>query len=112
MLAPGRIYAGSQVDIPVKFQTSADADVDPTTVVATTLDPAGTETSYTYGTDTEVTKQSVGDYTLRITATMPGRWRYRWLTTGTGTVVALEGSFNVQASGFVDDAFDIREDYV
>lgn len=109
MLAPGKIYAGSQVDIPVNFQNSAGTDVDPSTVTCTTMAPTGTEATYTYGTDSELTKQSTGDYTLRITATTPGRWRYRWLTTGSGTTVALEGSFVVQASAFVDDAYALRD---
>lgn len=108
MLSPGRIYAGSQVAVPVHIETDAGTDTDPSTLVATTRRPDGVETSYTYGTDSEMTQQSVGDYTLTVTATMPGRWRYRFLMTGSNTV-ALEGWFNVQASAFVDDAFASRD---
>ena len=104
MLAPGNIYAGSDVDIPLHVDTAAGVDTDPSTIVATTKKPDGTLSTYTYGTDTEITRQNEGDYTLRINANMPGRWRYRFVLTGTSNL-AYEGSFNVQASAFVDDAF-------
>lgn len=108
MLGLGRVYAGSDVDIPVHIDMTDGTDTDPTTLVATVKNPAGTETSYTYGTDSEITKQSVGDYTLRVLANMPGRWRYRWVATGTANL-AIEGWFNVQNSAFVDDAYDGRD---
>jgi hypothetical protein len=109
MLQPYRIYAGSQVDIPFHVETSDGTDIDPATVSITVLTPDLNSTTYVYGTNDEVTKQSVGDYTARIIATMPGRWKYRWLTTGSGTVVALEGAFNVQYSAFIDDVFQTRD---
>lgn len=108
MLAPGLIYAGSQVDIPLHIENDAGVDVDPSSLTFSTINPAGVQATYTYGADNEITKQSVGDYTARVTATMPGRWHYRWLTTG-GSIVALEGWFNVQVSAFVDDAYETRD---
>ena len=104
MISPGRIYAGSDVDIPVHIETADGTDTDPSTLVATTKKPDGTLATYTYGTDSELTQQSVGDYTLRVNVNMPGRWRYRFVMTGTNNL-AYEGWFNVQSSGFVDDAF-------
>lgn len=109
MLTPGKIYAGSQVDIPVNFQNTSGDDVDPSTVTFYVLKPDGGTDTYVYGTDSEITKSSIGDYVARITAAMPGRYHYRWLTTGTGTTVALEGSFMVQRSAFVDDAYALRD---
>lgn len=111
MIAPGAVFAGSEINIPVKFQTAAGTDVDPATVTLSTMSPDGTLTAYVYGTDSEVTKQSTGDYNARITASMPGRWHYRWLTTGADTVIALEGSFVVKRSAFVDDAYATRDYY-
>lgn len=108
MISLGRIYAGSDVDIPVHIETTSGTDTDPGALVATTKKPDGTIATYTYGTDSELTQQSVGDYTLRVLVNMPGRWRYRFVMTGTGNV-AIEGWFNVQASGFVDDAFSATD---
>lgn len=109
MIAPGIIYAGSQVSLPIHIENDTGSDIDPATITATTLTPGGLKTTYTYGSSAELTKSSVGDYVLTIIATMPGRWQYRWLTTGTSTVVAVEGAFNVRASAFVDDAFALRD---
>lgn len=108
MFGPGKVYAGSVVRLTAHFETDV-ADVDPATVTLTTRRPDDTEATYVYGTDANVGKSSVGDYYADITATMPGRWHYRWLTTGSGTTVAMEGSFNCQGSAFVDDAYASRD---
>lgn len=97
------------MDIRVLFEGYDGADTDPTTVTCTALKPDGGETTYTYGTDAELTKSSIGNYTLTITASQPGRWGYRWLTTGSGTTTALEGRVTVMQSDFVDDAYGLRD---
>ena len=103
MLAPGKVWPGSQVDITIAFTDDAGAAVDPTTVKFYLMSPECSESSYTYGTDSEISKQSTGNYTARITPDKAGRWHYRWLTTGDGTTIASEGDFLVQRSQFVDD---------
>jgi hypothetical protein len=110
MLAPGKLYPGTQIDLTINLQNAAEADVDPATLTFKLMSPDGVETTYVYGTDAEITKQSVGDYTARITPDKAGRWHYRWITTGSGTVLASEGDFLVQRSVFVDDP-DARMDY-
>lgn len=106
---PGRVWAGATMDIRVTFEDWANAATDPTTVTCTSLKPDGTETTYTYGTDSELTKSSTGNYMLTITASQPGQWGYRWLTTGTGTTTALEGAVHVMQSAFVDDAYALKD---
>ena len=101
-MIPGKHYVNSPVYIPVNFRDADSDDVDPTTVAIRVMSPSGTDTTYTYGTDAEVGKSSVGDYYADITPTESGRWHYRWQTTGTGVAIAIEGTFLVQASAFYD----------
>ena len=104
MLTPGRNYVSSPIQISINLQTSNGVDVDPTTVSLITRAPCGTETTYVYGTDSEITKSSVGDYDAIFTPDEAGRWFYRWEATGTGTTIAQEGNFLVQVSAF--NAYD------
>ncbi len=100
MLAPGKTYVNDTITININFQNDAGTDVDPTTVTFKTRSPCGVETSYVYGTDAEITKSSVGDYTATIIPTEPGRWYFRWVSTGTGTARIVAGNFLVQDSPF------------
>ena len=103
MLEPGRTYINSEKRIRVRF-TDEDGDaVNPTTVTIRTMDPTGAEETYVYGTDSEVQRESTGNYLADITPDSAGRWYYRWQTTGTGTTTAMEGSFLVQDSIFYQD---------
>ena len=103
MLAPGRNHINSPIQISLNLQTNAGVDVDPTTLTFKTWSPCGVTTTYVYGTDSEVSKSSVGDYDAVFTPDESGRWFYRWEATGTGTTIAKEGDFLVQASPFYDD---------
>ena len=100
MLTPGKYYINTVMRLTVNFQNDSAADVDPTTVTFKTMSPSGTETSYVYLTDSEIQKESVGDYYADITPDEAGRWFFRWVTTGTGTTIAIEGDFLVQDSAF------------
>lgn len=100
MLYPGKIWPGTTLRLTVSF-TDEDGDaVDPATVTFSTATPSGRVTSYVYGTDAEVGKSAVGSYYADIVPDQSGRWQFRWLTTGTGTALATEGDFVVQASPF------------
>lgn len=103
-MAPGPIYVGTELQLTFEM-LSGETYVDPTTITFKTIDPNGTEASYTYGTDTEVGKSGTGQYYARITPNAGGRWQYRWETTGANTVVAKEGNFIVQYSPFQDSYF-------
>lgn len=109
MMTPGKIWPGSQVDITVTFTDGDGVPVDPDTVTFKTMSPEWSESSYAYGTDSEVSKQSTGYYVARITPDKAGRWHFRWLSTGDGTTIASEGDFLVMRSPFVDDPGAFRD---
>lgn len=104
MLYPGRINQGTTLRVAANFQNSADADIDPTTVTFKLFSPSAGTTSYVYGTDAEISKDSTGDYYIDVTPTEAGRYVYRWVTTGTNQNLAVEGNFVVTASPFYDEA--------
>lgn len=103
MLYPGKIWPETTLRITVSFTDENGDVVDPATVTFSTYTPSGTATSYVYGTDAEVGKSSTGNYYADIVPGESGRWRFRWVTTGTGTALATEGNFAVQASPFAGD---------
>jgi hypothetical protein len=103
MLEPGKIYVETELRLTASFVNSSGVAVDPDTVTFKTHSPSGDDATYVYGTDSEVQKASTGNYTADIVPTEAGRWRFRWKTTGTGTVIALEGDFIVKKSAFFDD---------
>lgn len=91
---------GAQVKTAVTFTVSGMA-TDPTTVQAKIRQPNGTITTYTYGTDPQLARDSAGVYHVIITTTAGGVWSYRFLTGATGPCVAAnEAEFFVQFSDF------------
>lgn len=107
MLTPGLKFVNGLVRIAANFQDEDRNDVDPTTVVLKIMSPTGTlKATYTYGTDAELVQANTGDYYCDYSPDKSGRWYYRWETTGAGTTTALEGSFVVKKSPFVDDVVD------
>lgn len=89
---------GDLVRVTAAFTNAAGTATDPTTVVCKVRSPSGI-TTYTYGTDAELVKDSTGNYHLDINITADGQWWYRW--EGTGAVQqAGEGSFTVARSAF------------
>lgn len=103
MLTPGRHHVNTTLRIAVNFQDDDGADVDPATITFKVQSPSGTTTSYVYGTDAEIIKQDTGDYHIDYVPDESGRWHYRWSSTGSGTSIAMEGTFVVQGSVFFDD---------
>jgi hypothetical protein len=75
------------------------AVVDPTTVTVLVKNPAGVTTSYVYGVDSIVQKESTGKYYVTIDCNAVGEWKYRWLGTGANQA-ASESSFQVTGSSF------------
>jgi len=98
MLTPGRVYVNSTVRIAVNFQDDDATDVDPSTVTFKAFSPYGTTITYIYGTDAELVRSDAGDYFVDFVPDQSGRWFYRWISTGSGTAIALEGNFVVQAT--------------
>jgi hypothetical protein len=88
---------GATADIgPLEVKSAAGTLTDPTTVQITVRDPAGTTTTYTYGTDSEVVKDATGEYRAVFEVDTAGQWEYTWLTSG-GIALKLDGSFTVRA---------------
>jgi len=80
------------------FTTSAGVAQDPTVVKAKVKTPGGVTTTYTYGTDAALVKDSTG-YHVDVSATESGLWHYSFWSTGTGQA-AEEESFYVDESRF------------
>ncbi len=109
MLAPGLIYPGSEIDLTASFTDQNGNAVDPDTVKLRLMSPERTETLFTYGSSTELTRPDAGHYVCVVKPNKAGRWWYRWETTGTNTVLANEGDFLVQRSPFFDDPGAYRD---
>ncbi len=76
------------------FEDSSGTVTDPATIAVDVVDATGVTTTYSYSGGT-VTKVSTGVYTVNLdTTAKPGRWQYRWYSTGTGQA-ANTGQFLV-----------------
>lgn len=89
---------GDVVRISGAFTDATPIALDPTAILFRFRDPDGTETSYAYGIDSQIVKDSVGQYHVDIDADIYGRYFYRMWSTGVGKAAA-EGEFWVKASG-------------
>lgn len=69
--------------------TISDAPTDPSTIIFSMLEPGGTKTSYTYGTDVELVKASTGVFRVDWTFALVGR--HQWYWDGDGSVIAAGG---------------------
>jgi len=78
------------------FTTLAGVAIDPTVLVFRFKNPAGTTTTYTYGTGPQVVKDSTGNYHVDLSTATAGLWLYWFEATGTAQAVE-EGSFYVDA---------------
>lgn len=90
---------GDVVRLDVAFTTQADVAVDPGTITVKIKNPIGTVTTYVYGVDAEVIRDSTGNYYVLIDADKEGVWYYRWEGTGANQS-ADEDTFTVADSQF------------
>ena len=79
--------------------TSNRALVDPTDVYVQVEKPDGSITSYHYGIDLNVLRESIGSYTVDVPADQSGNWFVRFYSTGLGQA-AQEERFGVRKSRF------------
>lgn len=87
---------GQKVRISVAFTVDGVA-TDPTTVTAKIKDPSGNQSTYVYGTDAEVVRESTGNYYVEETTDENKLWHYRF--EGTGACEAVEeGAFRVRSA--------------
>lgn len=76
------------------FKNIAGTATDPTVVTLRITKPGLAAVTYTYGTDAELERDSVGIYHMDFTCDVAGEYKYRWK--GTGAVqIALKGGFIV-----------------
>lgn len=102
-LTPGRTYVNGTRRLWANMTNEDDLDVDPSgSITFYLMSPRGEVTSYVYDVDAEIVKESTGDYWIDIQFTEPGRWYYKWQTTGLTTAQVEEGSVLVSASPFYD----------
>jgi hypothetical protein len=85
---------GDQVGLAVQFGT-AESPFDPPRVIVRLRDPEGRTAELAYGTDAAVVRTAPGAYQVVVVATIPGRWRYRFVGTGRGTQAGHDGFFDV-----------------
>lgn len=72
----------------VAFTDINGAAADPSAIAFKMVEPDGTETSYVYGTDSELVKDSLGNYHVDWVFSKAGRHIIRF--EGTGAVTAAE----------------------
>lgn len=94
---------GETVRISVAITNAVGAAADPTGLTIKIRNPAGTITTYTYGTDAQLVKLSTGNYyvdwSIPLAAASEGAWSYRFDGTGTNAC-ASEGTFRGRDSAF------------
>lgn len=90
---------GDVVRIQAAFDNAASVPVDPGVVTFKIKTPAGTTTTYVYGTDAAVVKTGTGRYYVDYVATMEGRHEVRYAGT-VSNIAAGESHFFVAESMF------------
>ena len=92
-------YVGQKIRLSGFFATQTGTGVDPTTILGKVKVPAGTITTYTYGTDVELVRDGTGSYYVDWTTTAAGTHTFRF--SGTGAAVAAgESTFVVETTAF------------
>ena len=78
------VLIGNLIKVRATFKDDTQVKMDPTVVTLHVKNPADTETSYVYGTDPEVVRESQGVYYMLLdTTAQPGEWMFVWNSTGT-----------------------------
>ena len=81
------------------FTNAAGTPTDPTVVKFSFRTPTGLVTTYIYGIDVQLAKDSAGNYHVDVDCSMGGVFYYRFFSTGTGQA-ADESQFFVSESKF------------
>lgn len=90
---------GDLVRLSGSFTDENGVAQDPSVVVCQYKDPSGNTTTYTYGEDDELVRDSAGNYHVDVDADEIGVWSYRFYSTGSGQAAA-EQQFSVKRSEF------------
>lgn len=96
----GELYdQGDQVLMRHTFYTLDDGSAaNPTTATFSTLAPDGTATDHVYGVDSNVIRDSTGNYHYHLTVDQAGDWHWKWRgsSAAPGVTNVEEGSFYVR----------------
>ena len=79
---------GNLVKVTGRFKSDAGALQDPTAVFFAFKNPAGTTTTYTYGTHAQLVKDSTGVYHVILDLDAAGKYTWKFYSTGTGKASA------------------------
>ncbi len=85
---------GEQIALAAHFGTEEEP-FEPSRVIVRVRDPQGRSAELTYGVDESVVRTGPGSYHVVVAATVPGRWRYRFVGLGNRTRAEHEGFFDV-----------------
>lgn len=88
---------GDLVTVSGEFTDVNDEPADPAGVSMAFRDPSGNATTYVFGTDAEVVKDSTGNYHVDLSIDEAGDWFYSWIGSGAGQG-AEAGQFSVKPS--------------
>ena len=93
------------------FLNNLGAVADPTTVFCIVTDPTGAATTHTYlgAIPADITRVSMGVYTLLIPATIVGLWGWDWQGTGTPSDVDA-GTFTVNPAASINQFYTSVEE--
>jgi hypothetical protein len=98
-ISPNVYERGDDVRCTGSFANDAGVATDPTAVTFRIVPQLGTATTYTYGTDNQVVKESTGIYHVDYTPTVHGPHTYEFV--GTGAVQrAVSRTFLVKNTPF------------
>src|SRR6266540_5929205 len=98
---------GDRKPLTATFTNAAGTATDPTTTTFKIQKPDGTVTIYVYGVDTQLVRDSVGNFHVDYTFDTAGLWHYRF--EGTGAVTATQdGTVIVDPSPFYASGLSTR----
>lgn len=92
-------HKGTEVRCKGTFTDAAGAAISPSVVKFKLKDPDGANTTYIYGPDVQLVKDSNGNYHVDVDANKAGEWHYRFESAGGGKA-AGETGFEVAPSVF------------
>ena len=85
---------GEQIALAAQFGTEEEP-FEPQRVIVRVRDPNGKMAELSHGVHDTVVKTGPGAYQIVVTASVPGRWRYRFVGFGRGARAEHEGFFDV-----------------
>lgn len=94
------VHVLTAIEQTINIRNTAGALADPTTLVVTLRAPDGTQTTYTYLVNAEITRTSVGVFVFHSPAldqvtSQKALWWVAWVATGAGVTVSDEASQEV-----------------